>query len=120
MANSLGGIPLDADVLWQNEFNHSGVRQAAHRAVDGTLVLQPHAKHKGQKIQLKGNASRHIVRELRALADLGQEHTLLFDGSALQVRFDYAKGDLRAEPWFPLAAPDDTHLYTIELNLLEV
>lgn len=134
MAMTLDSIDLAADpalggeqLEWTDEFDWTPVAQEQERSLSGALLLQYGAKQHGRPITLKSNGAawftQATVRSLEVLRDIpGKVMPLVLpDGRAFSVVFDHSQSaPLKATPLFRKVAPDDGHLYEIELCLLTV
>jgi hypothetical protein len=134
MAMTLDSVDLAADpalggeqLEWTDEFDWTPVAQEQERSLTGALLLQYGTKQHGRPITLKSNGAawftQATVRSLEVLRDIpGKVMPLVLpDGRAFSVVFDHSQNaPLKATPLFRKVAPDDGHLYEIELSLLTV
>lgn len=124
---TLNGLQLPEGLLLDDEFSGSSrVRMSMKHSQGGTLFIQKKILKKGKEITLQGGQNhgfmrRDLLRQLKALSELGATHTLsMHNGDIHQIKFRYPN---------PISAtliklkqnPDDADLYNnVVIRMLEV
>lgn len=119
-------LPLDPDLYWSDEFQHSGVQQAVDRGLTGALIIQVDgdAEKPGRPITLQpeDDLSAWMIREdletLQAWSEVaGAEFELTLRGVTRNVIFrNHEKPAVDAKPvtHFSDALPTDFYLVTLK------
>lgn len=124
MSIVIGGITLDNNMSWEDQFKWSPVTTKAEYSITGDLVVQSWKRRTYRPLTLKGDANhgwqkKSTVESLYALAsgandDLGPVvHTVNFHGTQYQVVFDAGEGaPVEFEPVTWETEPDSEFWYT--------
>lgn len=130
---NLDDIILPPDMLWEDEYNWSQVRQTIRPSVTGAQLIQMNAMQAGRPITLVGRmegsdgfalVKRVVVDEVRAkeVSSMGLPMTLtLSDGRTFSVIFRYENGvAVEATPMVHRDPPDPNDYYITTIRLLTV
>lgn len=115
----LGGITLNPDMIWREQFIEQAVAQSSRRTLGGAMVVYSGALQKGAAVTLSaseyngaliGVLRKSVVDALLALAAVpGAQYTLAFNGVNYTVIFDPPGVEMvpiRANPGHSYAADD--------------
>lgn len=90
----VGGVTLDNDMVWEDEYGQAAQKYDVSRALDGTEIIQVSEKPSGIPITLSGGddfgwQSRATVIALKALevSNADATFTLQIYGNSYTVRF---------------------------------
>jgi len=125
MAMIIGGVTLDKDMIWENEFQFTPAAGTAERAIDGHMVVQSFKTVGGQPMTLVGGESfgwqtRSTVIALQALANNpGATFTVtLPDTRTFNVMFRVEEETVMLfQPIALASAPDANFWYYGTINL---
>ena len=125
--HQLGGVALNAGMLWVDEFDWQAMVTTAVRGIEGHHIVDGFVKTAGRPITLQATdthgwlgMTRSKVLALQALADAGQEMDLeLADGRLFRVRFA-PEQPLQARPVSRPEVPTDVHPYVVTVRLITV
>lgn len=130
---TIDSIVLPPDMLWEDEYNWSQVRQTIRPSVTGAQLIQMNSLLAGRPITLVGRMEgdrgfallkRSVVDQLRAkeVSSMGLPMTLtLSDGRTFSVIFRYDNGvSVEATPMTHKDPPDPDDLYNTTIRLLTV
>lgn len=115
----LGGITLNPDMIWREQFVAQSVAQSTRRTLGGALVVYSGKLQKGDSITLSASESngtligvlrKSVVDSLLALAAVpGAQYVLTRNGENFNVIFDPPGVDMvpiQAKPGHQYAAND--------------
>lgn len=117
---SLGSLTLPDDPIWVNEFDWTPVEQNSNYSLTGASIVQVSVKQAGRLIRLDCHwLTRAQVQALAALADVaGAEYTLTLHQGTYTVLFDSPPYEIQSVR--PIADPDSTERYAVQVNLMTV
>ena len=128
MTITLDAIALPEDLIWDDEYSWSPVKQSIEKSLTGALIIQEASQIKGRKITLKGGeayawidkATLDLLRVKLNTANLTM--TLTHNATAYQVMFDRSAngGGVSARGIYEVSDPDAQHIYSVVLNFIEV
>lgn len=128
MAIRLDAITLPDDLTWPEEYDWSNVTQTIDKSLTGSLIIQEASQAKGRTINLKGEVNSAWIDKatldlLKVKADTPDlQMSLDYHGTIYNVMF--ARGanssGIKAIPIYTLADPGNDHVYSVELNFIEV
>lgn len=120
-------LVLPEDLQWVNEFDWSPIQQGLEYSLSGALIIQEGVKLKGREITLYGGPdAAWITRaDVKALYAMAQNPATVMtfthaDGRTFNVLFNRQKKPIDAREIYRVANPDDTHPYSVTIELLEV
>lgn len=89
----IGGVTLDNDLIWTDEFQFTSTAGTANRTIDGHMIVQVATTTGGQPMTLTGGADfgwqkRSTVLALQVLADWPEDtiEVTLPDGRVFQTQ----------------------------------
>jgi len=121
----IGGVTLDNDMIWVDEFQYTPMTGTAARAIDGHMVVQTFKTEGGQSVTLSGSESfgwqkRSTVLALQALALYPEDSFLvtLPDSRQLEVMFrPEEESAMTFQPVTTASAPGNDFWYYGTINL---
>lgn len=130
---TLDAIVLPPDMLWEDEFQWTQVRQTVRPSVTGAQLIQMNAVQAGRDVTLVGKVEgakgfavihRSVVNALRAkeVSSMGAPMTLtLSDARTFSVIFRYDDGPaVEATPIKHKDPPVDSDYYNATIRLMTV
>lgn len=127
MAITLDGITLPDDLVWSDEHNWSPVRQSIDKSLNGALIVQESAQLKGKFITLVGDQTVWVTKATLELLEVKANTpnlTMSLDywGTVVNVIFLRSgdKSPIQSKQIVELANPDNDHIYSIVIKLMEV
>lgn len=128
MAITLDAVSLPIDLIWSDEYGWSPVVQNIKKSLTGALIIQEASQAKGRLITLRGTVDSAWITKTTAdlikakvdTADLIM--SLNFHGTIYQVMFSRSgnRSPFETKEIYELADPDDDHIYSFTLKLMEV
>ena len=129
---TIGGITLDKDMTWEDEFTWSPLQVKSEYSITGHVVVQAWKRRTFRPLTLKGDQNhgwqqKTTVQALYALAhaagdDLGPvAHTVEVQGQTFQAIFDNSEGapvDFTPVTWEPDTPTDFWYTGTIRMRIL--
>jgi len=125
MAMIIGGVTLDKDMIWSDEFQFTPTSGTAERAIDGHMIVQSFKTVGGQPMTLVGSESfgwqkRSTVLALQALANTPETvlTITLPDARTFSVMFRVEEEQVMFfQPVTLASAPDANFWYYGTINL---
>jgi len=124
MSLTLDAITLPSDLLWNDEYAYTPVKQTISTAVDGSLIVEAAAALAGRPITLAGGddtawCSRATLEALRLKqAQPGLVMTLNVFSVPHSVLF--VQPGITAKPIVDFSNPDSGDWYAVTLKFIEV
>ena len=122
----LHNVPLDAGMVWIDEFTWPAVVKTTEYTLTGALVVDSAQRLAGRPITLSGAddygwITRATVDALRTLASAlpGQYVLTLADARSFNVVFA-PEDPIAAQPIAPIADPGADFWYVVTIKLIEV
>ena len=124
----LDAIALPDDLIWVNEYGWSKVNQNVQKSLTGALIIQEASQTKGRTFTLKGDAGSAWITKstldlLKAKYDTPDLTMVLsYYGTSYNVMFDRSgnTSPLSADHIYEVADPQDDHVYSLQINFIEV
>lgn len=128
LADGTTTLPINEDLLWEDENDWHPVEQTAERSITGALIVQASARANGRPITLapEGEDSawltRATVEALRNWAAVpGKVMTLTIRGVARPVMFRHQDGQaVEAKPVIHYSDVQSGDFYRATIRLMEV
>ncbi len=127
MSIILDGIPLPADLEWQDEYSQSLVKSTSRHGMTGALIIQQGLAQSGRPMTLFGGPSGSWIKKstldlLRAKVETPSlEMTLDYKGTSMQVMFSRdTQSPVNARTVSRTQDNDGDPLYTVIIKLIEV
>lgn len=120
--NSINGVALDEELVWDDEWGWTPMLQSLDYAVTGELIAQHGLKVGGRPVTLTGRIRQTGLAGLYLLLREPTPMTLVLFGRELRVIWRHADGPIQAIPDYDVANPADFPElgYTLTLRLTEV
>jgi hypothetical protein len=125
MSITIGGIPLDNDMVWSDQYNWVAAVGSSARTIDeGAEVVQSYSIGGGRPMTLQGDANhgwqtQSTLNALWSLAEQpGVSYTLNYHGAEYTVRFVHeAPPPIAFVPVTHVTQPDSGFWYTGTIKL---
>ncbi len=124
MAITLDSITLPPDLLWNDEYQYTPVKQTINTAIDGSLVIEAAAALTGRPITLQGGddyawcskATLELLRLKQAQPGLVMTLTLF----SITHSVVFMQPGITAKPVQDFSNPESSDFYAVTLRFIEV